>query len=180
MQGAQPSRGAPALPMRCETRRLSSIPCEGTVGTLLPQVPADIYLVTKAGQANPAHLLHCCRPKPHLSSSCLWEGKESQGVSAGSSSLLEFSSPSCCPCAPHQSESPPLPAWCPRLWLGHCAVVPCSSCTRLPALPAPACTSSACLPPGTSLGCSRGHLGQSSGRNEHTKVYRINQKTQQP
>lgn len=57
--------------------------------------------------------------------------------------------PSCCPCASHQADLAgsmglSLPAQHQRLRFGHCAILPGSICTQLPALPARACPQPAC------------------------------------
>lgn len=128
------------------------------------------------------------RAKPHLSSSFLWEGEESQGPCGQGScwylleALVEMEggvSPSCCPCAPHQAELAgnvglSLPAQGHRLCCGHRAVLQGNDCSQLPALPAPPVlpahvrTFSACLHPGESLGCSGGHPRQNNSRNKTT------------
>lgn len=121
---------------------------------------------------------HLHRAKPHLSLSFWWEGEESQGPceQGGCWYLLEAlvgmeggASPSCCPCAPHQTELAgnvglSLPAQGQRLCSGCHAVLQVNDCSQLPPLPAPpalpACASTylACLYPGESLGCSEGHV----------------------
>lgn len=190
----------PPCPHCCEPPWLGSPTGEGTAGTqpvplsqaenLLPQVPADIYLETNAGQENPACLLHCCRPKSHLSSSLLWKGEESQGSweelqpAAGSSR-----DGACC------DPDPAIPVLLTRqTWQGAASPVPkalvwalCRA-ARQRSHPAscPSCPSCTCVhvlslaSPGPIAGQLQRAPGANSNRNENTKVWRIGQENQLP
>lgn len=145
---------------------------------LLPQLPAG----DKPGQVNPARLLHCCRTEPHLPQAFCGKERKTR-VPAGSSNLLEAPAemeaavtPSCCPRAPHQaglagSVVLSLPAQgSVRCW--PVSAAPCFLHVR--ARPQPA------LAPAHCWAALEGTWGESSNRNENTKVYRIGQKQQQP
>lgn len=190
----RPAWVLPPCPHCCEASQLSS----STLGTAQlgpslchchrrPRFPR--YLLTSTWGQMPGkriQLTCCISADPSLTFPRAFCGKERKArVPAGSSNLLEAPAemepgvtPSCCPCAPHQAElagsaGPSLPAQRQRLRFGHSAMLPGSGRTQLPALPAlpaRACTSSACLYPGALLGWSGGHLGRSSNRNENTKV----------
>lgn len=78
--------------------------------TPLPQVPAEINLGTNASQANPAPLLHLCRPKLHLPQAFCGKKRKAR-LLVGTSNLLKAPAEtepgvtlSCCPRAPHQAD----------------------------------------------------------------------------